>query len=243
MTLEKNQAILVLKIDKLRNSSSKIVEILTTVINNGYKKPMRKYGIIKSLRIKTPQVFFSDLGFDKDPASSVLYIYLKNITPEQRSELLKVYREIEFKGVTFYVTLPNIDNYEILSVFSLDQIIGTAGFKPYCLESCGDPQGMEKDLCAMYELTGFTTFQKGLGLSFLPIASDYTCSVYPIKTLVSQVIVEHELVTYYCKLHGYEEKSRVFVKSGGDSSEAGLENDIIADDFHLATLYKSVLKC
>lgn len=218
-------SVIILPVTVLAQSSNATKSSILEVINRGYDKPRFKYQIILNPRIKSIDVFFSDLGFDKDQEECSLYLLVKDkdeLIPnfDDLFETLNV-KEANYIGTTSYY-YPKVD--KLVEPFSTSNLLATIGYKP-----------TDKGI---FEITGFTSFAKGCGVNLFNYSVAHIQREFYVRKLLANVVLEHDLVEYYERKLGFKETDRVLFKKG-DKSSAGFENNIeVSKDFHIARLEK-----
>lgn len=224
---------------------------LALIINKLYSKPMHRFGIITSPRVKNEATFIDDFSFGLKKEAT-LYLLLGPDRAFQQMRDDGITRDfdsgIDSLDQAFDCDIPEkyhpmfpltqitevhcADDFE-LTPEVMNRVVGTAGYK-----SLDDGR---------YELTAYTSFMRGLGPRLIDITAQHFLRSLnkPSFVVVAEVIVQHNLVKYYTDKCGFVKSSRpdVWVKtsSGGDVIDSPLENGILATrDFSLASLERTI---
>lgn len=218
-------SVIILPVKVLVRSSDATKLSILEVINRAYDKPRLKYQIILSPRIKSIDVFFNDLGFDKDQDKCSLYLLFKDKNEsiphfDDLFETLNVRQANYIDNTSYYY--PKVDR--LFEPFNGNSLLATIGYKP-----------IDKGI---FEITGFTSFAKGCGVNLFNFSVAHIQDQFYVHKLLANVVLEHDLVDYYERKLGFEERDRVLFKKT-DKSSAGFENNIeVSRDFHIAKLEK-----
>lgn len=205
-------------------NSHRIITFLTERLNTGYDKVKLKYGVILSTRIKNEAAFVNDLGIKSSGSFLWLLIARKDHDPSKTIEFLQNGSFIRKEA----------DGNLSFEELEQKQILGTIGVKPR----------LEKDSGKLgWEITGFTSFLKGVGKFLLENLETLAVKEGVLDFLFASVIQEHELVPYYAK-YGFEPTGVVHLLEIDDSGKVkggALEDGIYATrNFHVAELEKQL---
>ncbi|KAG7857726.1 hypothetical protein KL939_002982 [Ogataea angusta] len=163
---------------------------LIDVINRGYDKPRYRYGVIDTPRIK--HSLLRDLNI-KDPEQSYLALFLapkSDLSIEKDDSAAEATSKFisKFPEVFFSAHVSQLDDY--LDIES--RILGTVGVKK---------------IDRGHELTAFTSFYPQLSGKMMDFIHEVGRKIGS-KTIVADVIAEHNLVEFYEK-HQYREIRRI----------------------------------
>ncbi|KAG7817361.1 hypothetical protein KL928_004096 [Ogataea angusta] len=163
---------------------------LIDVINRGYDKPRYRYGVIDTPRIK--HSLLRDLNI-KDPEQSYLALFLapkSDLSIEKDDSAAEATSKFisKFPEVSFSAHVSQLDDY--LDIES--RILGTVGVKK---------------IDRGHELTAFTSFYPQLSGKMMDFIHEVGRKIGS-KTIVADVIAEHNLVEFYEK-HQYREIRRI----------------------------------
>ncbi|SCV03576.1 LAMI_0H09274g1_1 [Lachancea mirantina] len=198
---------------------------LMNVVNEAYGRALKKYQVILSNRIKGLETLFSDLGFHNNIDDCILFVSFDQKTGIC-SSFDHVFKEVEKTYGARWFKPVNIRPGPNVSI-SFGHATATAGFKPIKKEN--------RD----YMLTCFTSFRSGAGKELLAKSMRYVENYLGAQKLFATVIVEHELVDYYVKVHNFREIHTQLIKK--EFVSEALEEGVNATrDFHLATLVKEL---
>lgn len=206
------------------NAKTNLLEFLTEVLNNGYNVPRFKYNVIQTTRIKNPGVFVEDLGFLK-PGSFLMVLVYTGKKVLTRKDLEQISDDnIDVVDVT--------DDDFTLADYTIGQIIGTLGLKPY-KDNAGE---------LGYEITAFTSFTTGAGKLLIKKAEKISTQLNS-PYLMAVVICEHDMVPYYNK-HGFfevAERLLLEVDETGRVKGTSIEDGVYASqNFHMAFMKKKL---
>lgn len=238
-------------------------EVLTKVVNKAYSKPMAKFGLIESPRIRAMDSFLKDLRmkagsecfitlllgssdvFDKIRAEtgySRKFDYeLFPLTNFNTSDIPREYRQY-FEPLTpdTSVKVTVAGPSTVIDDGIADRLLGVCGYK--------NIPG-ELDNVKEYELVSFASFLGGIG----PRLLEYTIAKYLAdlqlefadqskvsKCIIHAVVIkDHELVPYYTERCQFASSGKpdLLIKNSGDDAPL----DVIATrEFHLAFLQREV---
>ncbi|KAG7691908.1 hypothetical protein KL933_002293 [Ogataea haglerorum] len=163
---------------------------LIDVINRGYNKPRYRYGVIDTPRIK--HSLLRDLNI-KDPEQSYLALFLapKSDTLIERDDTAAEATNkfiSKFPEMSFPTRVSQLDDYSDVE----SRILGTVGIRK---------------IDRGHELTAFTSFYPQLSGKMMDFIHGVGKNVGS-KTIVADVIAEHNLVEFYEK-HQYREVRRI----------------------------------
>lgn len=204
-------------------NAHKSIAFLTQVLNTGYDFNKYKYGIIQSTRVKNESVFLNDLGIHV-PGSFLLVLI-------RDKDYLKDNLTYDLKHKNYTTT--EADDRLSFEQKDYSQVLGTIGIKPAKLDG-SDGKG--------WEVTGFTSFQKGVG-QFLMQKIEEIARSQDLDYLFASCICEHNLVAYYEKFGYTEIGERILIEIDEDGLVKGkvLEEHIYAtQNFTLANLKKDL---
>lgn len=204
-------------------TAHKSIAFLTQILNTGYDFNKYKYGVIQSTRVKDESVFLNDLGIHV--SGSFLLVLIKD------KDYLKDNLIHDLNNHNYTTT--EADNQLSFEQKDYSQVLGTIGIKPAKLDA---------DVGKGWEITGFTSFQKGVG-QFLMRKIEECARLEGLDYLFASCICEHNLVAYYEKLGYTEIGERILIEIDENGLVKGsvLEDHIYATrNFTLATLKKDL---
>lgn len=245
-------------------------DALVGIINKAYSKPMAKFGIIVSPRVKTPLLFLNDflLSPSKDIFVALLLGsqetfdnisadcgYKRKFNPQVRplsnsmdSDIPAEYVSYfgEFSANTVKVSFPSPGTP--LDENLADRILATVGFKSI---SNTDSPHAKNSRSRDYELTAYTSFMKRMGPLLLEYClSNFVCSPncqfadhthVDNCTIHAVVIKEHNLVPYYTAACKFEAYEKEDELVSASGESSNLEEGVTATrDFHLSFLRRHV---
>lgn len=247
-----------------QSSSPKKFDDLTSIINKSYSKPMKKFGIIESPRISTPNEFLEDLRLT--PGNDAFLVVLLgtkshfDLIEKETGWKRHFDKDIRPLSGCYNSDIPNghLSYFDSLSLRTIvKKTIATPGhdldedITDRVLASVGYNYHSERpsESARVYEVTAFTSFLRGMGTQLINYTLDnflqdpncqYLGANKVSKRIIRAVVIEeHLLVPYYEKL-GFKltgEKEKMSQKGFG---EAGLR---CSEDFHWTILEKQIEPC
>ncbi|CCH62674.1 hypothetical protein TBLA_0H03930 [Henningerozyma blattae CBS 6284] len=199
-----------------------------------------KYNLILNTRIKGPDVFFRDLGFNKNQDKSVLYLLVTDEffnSPEVNAsfEKIQIPKNPVAENCISYST-----NYYLMNFGSpldieipLNIVLSTIGFKPFKHE-----QVKEEDKA--FELTSYTSFGKGYGILGFNQTLLHLNYFLNCETLIAECFVPHNLVGYYESKLGFKEFDRTMVYKDRPKESGFGQEFVFTRDFEVATLKRPI---
>lgn len=252
------------------NDGPEKFNVLANVINKAYSKPMHKYGIINSPRIKQPAKFLDDLQvtegkecfitillgtdavFSKIEAETgfkrKFHYDLYPLSTSINSDIPKEYKPY------FGPLLPDSNVKIIVADASTtidkalaDRIVAVCGYKSYSEEE----KTIERAGVKEYELTTFVSFMSGSGPELLNYTlANFLCTLESEfidlknaqKCIVYAVVIrEHDLVRYYTTKCQFDLFGKPDMCVPMSGEGSPLEWGIVSTrDFHLSFLQREV---
>lgn len=245
-------------------------DVLTKVINKGYSKPMHRYGIILSTRVKDPAVFLNDFELTEQKESFIA-VLLGTL-----SVFSKIGSETGFKRKFHYdlyplstcfdsdvpkqykpyfgpllsdldVEIKVADDTTIIDDDIADRILAVCGYKTCDL----DDKLVQDTAVKNYELTSYVSFLSGSGPELL----DYTLRNFlsnpkspfvDLKDIVmcvvhANMIREHNLESYYIEKCAFTRGKKPDVLIPMSGENSPLELGVVSKhDFHVTFLRREV---
>ncbi|KAL6949900.1 hypothetical protein ACO0QE_000567 [Hanseniaspora vineae] len=214
-------SIVVLLGTDLKKCTYETMHALYDVVNDGYYRNNIKFKILKSKRISSVDNFSGDLGFHSHPELSALFLYFEGDLMDDSAFDVKKY-----EGYKWYT--PKKDVSTLPNFIKQNSIFGTVGYKPH--HHYTDNKH--------FEVTAFTSFKPNVGTFLLPLTEKYFATLFEVKQYIVEIIVEHNLVSYYSKKHNYIETARTCVATEDDRVAIGLTRSFDAEPFTLSTMIK-----
>ncbi|CCH41289.1 Sporulation protein [Wickerhamomyces ciferrii] len=205
-------------------NSHESIKFLTKVLNTGYDVVKHKFNVITSTRIKNENIFIEDLGIQAKGSFILLLIR------ESDEDSTKILKDLSNGDINHVIA----DNTLSFNNIEESQILGTIAAKAKHL-----------DTSFGWEITGFTSFVKGVGkflINQLEIKARQTTEP-KVDSLFASVIVEHQLIPYYTQFGFIEigEKVLLRIDENGKVKGEALEDGIYATrDFHVGLLKKTI---
>lgn len=245
-------------------------DVLTKVINKGYSKPMHRYGIIQSPRIKNPDKFMDSLQITEEKECFIAILlgtpsvfskiesetgYKRNfhydLYPLSTSINSDIPRDLK---AYFGPLLPDLDvEIKVANAATIidhdiaDRIVAVCGFKTSML----DNKIVDGVALKAYELTSFVSFLSGSGPELLNYTltnflSDPNCQFVNLKDIercvvLADVIREHDLVPYYIKKCEFDLEEKPDICIPQSGENSPLEDGIVSSqDFHISFLRREI---
>lgn len=205
----------------LKKCSFATMNALYNVVNDGYYRNNIKFNILKSKRVSSVDNFSADLGFHSHPELSALFVYFEGDLLDASAFDLR-----EFEGYKWYTSRKDISM--LPDFITQNTIFGTVGYKPHHHY----PDNKH------FEVTAFTSFKPNVGTFILPITEKYFATLFQVKQYIVEILVEHNLVSYYGVKHNYIETGRTLVATEDDRVAIGLSRLFDAEPFTLCTMVK-----
>lgn len=223
-------------------------KILTDLINKAYHRPLEKYGIMQTPRIKDPPSFISNLQFSSSKKNFMVLLLASELKYQtiidENSQLDPKTKRFLNRDIakTFDDLLPSSDIKITIAEpdFHVDESIGnrilsTIAFKQIDLKKEGD-----------YEMTAFTSFLHGIAPNFLEFVLNHFKVILDVSwspiSILAIVIREHELVDYYTKYCGFEKSNKPDIFVSATEMDCPFDDDCRASkNFHLAFLHRLVI--
>lgn len=244
-------------------------DVLSAVINKAYSKPMAKYGIIQTTRVKDSAKFLEQLQLTPEKecfialllASSDTFSKIEKETGFVRKFDLDVYplkncysSDIpkEYKGYFEPLSTSNVkvtiaDSTTKVDSSIADRFLALCGYKTFY-----GPEKKEQSV-REYELTSFTSFLSGMALLLLDYTLEHLlCNAeYGLmkvdgdrteSCIVHAVVIkEHDLVPYYTKCCRFDLWGHPDSLISASETNSQLEFGVLASrDFHLSFLRREV---
>ncbi|CCD24390.1 Rmd6p NDAI_0D00760 [Naumovozyma dairenensis CBS 421] len=219
MTQSKSK-IIVLPTPSLKTCPVSTIQQLVDIINKGYEKPMIKYNLVQTQRIRGPAVFFQELALADD--RSLLYLTVKDT-----EEVSGALQEDTTIGDYEFFTIKSNESYN----FTPDNVQATIAYRP-------NPQD---DAPNTFEVTAFTSFIRNGGLDIFNATLPHFKKIdQKCDRLLVKVIADHELVPYYENKLDFIETHRVLVPKSQLEKSGFHDTFRVSRDFHVASMIRDI---
>lgn len=238
---------------------------LAKIINKGYSKPIHKYNVILSPRIREPETFVADFTPKKYVSLHIVLLlgpetvfsqleadgYVRDFDRPNDSleaafscDIPEKYRGLFNLNENVPVKVTEASSDYVLTPDVLYRVLATAGVKAFA-EDLGVPH------VRPFELSTFTSYMRGSGPVVLELLIKHVFTnknIYDLLAaekvvLYADVIKEHQLVEYYVSKCGFKMTEREDVKVLLNP-EGGLKDSTSSfratRDFHLALLAREI---